>query len=134
MVARMKVTSNYTANPDTISIRIPFRFAKRGGRKEMELPEGAPRQHPPDNTLVKALARAFRRKRMLESGEFASIAELPERERIAPSYIARVLRLTLLAPEVVERILAGHRFEETGLAQLLESFPEEWCLQTLAGR
>ena len=55
-----------------------------------------------DNTLVKALARAFRWKRMLESGEFATIAELAEREGIAQSYMTRVLRLTLLAPDIVE--------------------------------
>jgi hypothetical protein len=130
MVARMKVTSKHTANPDTISIRIPFRLSKRGGRKEMQLPEDAPRQYRTDSTLIKALARAFRWKQMLDSGEFATIAELAERERIAPSYMTRVLRLTLLAPEAVEQILAGNRIPEIGLAQLLETFPEEWRLQT----
>ena len=56
-----------------------------------------------DNTLVKALARAFRWKRMLESGEYATIAELAEREGIAPSYMTRVLRLALLAPDAISR-------------------------------
>ena len=128
----MKVTSNRTVNPDTISIQVPFRFAKRGGRKEMQLPEDAPKR--PDSTLIKALARAFRWKRALESGEFASSAELAEREGIAPSYMTRLLRLTLLAPEVVERILAGDRVGEKRLAELLESLPEEWWLQTLEER
>ena len=80
---------------------MPFRVVKRGGRKEMHLPEGTTQPRRTDNTLVKALARAFRWKRMLESGEFATIAELAEREGIAPSYIDRVLRLTLLAPDIV---------------------------------
>jgi hypothetical protein len=71
--------------PNTLCIQVPFRMVKRGGRKEMQLPAGAPQQHKTDNTLIKALARAFRWKRMLESGEFATIAELAEREGIAPS-------------------------------------------------
>ena len=76
--------------------------------------------------LVKALARAFRWKRMLESGEFATIAELAERERIAPSYMTRVLRLTLLAPDIVEAILDGKQGPEMTLARVLEPFPTEW--------
>ncbi|MRX52337.1 hypothetical protein GI374_18630 [Paracoccus sp. S-4012] len=83
---------------DTLTLHVPFRLIRRGGRKEMQLPDGAPQQRKTDNTLVKALARAFRWKRMLESGEFATIAELAAREGIAPSYMTRVLRLTLLAP------------------------------------
>jgi hypothetical protein len=88
-----------------VTLHVPFRVVKRGGRKEMQLPEGATQPRRTDNTLVKALARAFRWKRMLESGEFATIAELAEREGIAPSYMTRVLRLTLLAPDIVEAIL-----------------------------
>ena len=83
-----------------------------------------------DNTLVKALARAFRWKRMLESGEFATIAELAEREGIAPSYMTRVLRLTLLAPDIVEQILDGRQGPEVTLARLLEPFSEEWQAQS----
>ena len=79
-----------------------------------------------DSTLVKALARAFRWKRMLESGEFATIAELAEREGIAPSYMTRVLRLTLLAPDIVEAILDGKQGPEVTLARLLEPFPLAW--------
>ena len=91
--------------PETVTVHIPFRLVKRGGRKEMRLPEGAASARKMDNTLIKALARAFRWKRMLESGEFTTIAELAEREGIAPSYMTRVLRLTLLAPDIVETIL-----------------------------
>lgn len=53
----------------------------------MQLPEGAAQPRRTDNTLVKALARAFRWKRLLESGEFATIAELAQREGIASSYV-----------------------------------------------
>ena len=80
----------------------------------------------PDDALVKALARAFRWKRMLESGEFATIAELAEREGIAPSYMTRVLRLTLLAPDIVEAILEGRQGPDVTLARLMDGFPKEW--------
>ncbi|MDB6179639.1 hypothetical protein PAF17_19430 [Paracoccus sp. Z330] len=83
-----------------------------------------------DSTLVKALARAFRWKRMLESGEFTTIAELAEREGIAPSYMTRVLRLTLLAPDVVEAILDGAQVPELALSRLLELFPLDWQQQS----
>jgi hypothetical protein len=129
MVTRMTVTSTHRADPDTISIRIPFRLAKRGGRKEMQLPEDAPRQQQTDGTVIKALARAFRWKQMLETGEYASIAELAEREGIASSYMTRLLRLTLLAPEVVERTLAGGQPPEVTMASALEPFPVAWRLQ-----
>jgi hypothetical protein len=87
----------------------------------MQLPEGATQPRRTDSTLVKALARAFRWKRMLESGEFATIAELAEREGIAPSYMTRVLRLTLLAPAIVDVILDGTQGPEVTLASLMES-------------
>jgi hypothetical protein len=115
-----------TPMPDVITIQVPFRVVKRGGRKEMRLPEGATQPARTDNTLVKALARAFRWKRMLDSGEFTTIGELAEREGIAPSYMTRVLRLTLLAPDIVEAILDGRQGPEVTLARVLEPFPSEW--------
>ena len=115
--------------PETVTVHIPFRLVKRGGRKEMQLPDGASGQRGMDNTLVKALARAFRWKRMLESGEFATIAELAERESIAPSYMTRVLRLTQLAPDIVEAILDGKQGQEMTLERVLKTFPSGWTEQ-----
>lgn len=122
-----------TPIPDTVTIHVPFHIAKRGGRKAMVLPEGVEQARKPDNTLVKALGRAFRWKRMLESGEFASISELAEREGIAFTYMARVLRLSLLAPDIVEVILNGRQGPEVTLARLLEPFPPEWTKQVKIG-
>ncbi len=70
------------ATPDTITLHVPFRIIRQGGRKEVQLPDGAPVQRRTDSTLIKALARAFRWKRMLESGEFTTINELAEHEGI----------------------------------------------------
>jgi hypothetical protein len=118
-----------TPIPGTVTLHVPFRVVKRGGRKEMQLPEGVKQPRRTDSTLVKALARAFRWKRMLESGEFATIGELAEREGIAPSYMTRVLRLSLLAPDIVEAILDGRQGLDVTLSQGLEPFPLAWKLQ-----
>lgn len=111
---------------ETVTLHVPFRVVKRGGRKEMQLPKGATQRRRTDSTLVKVLARAFRWKRMLETGEFATIAELAERERIAPSYMTRVLRLTLIAPDIVEAILDGKQGPVVTLARLMEPLPVGW--------
>ena len=118
-----------TSVPETVTIHVPFRLVRRGGRKEMQLPEGAAQARKPDNTLVKALARAFRWKRMLDSGEFATIAELAACEKITLSYLTRVLRLTLLAPDLVAAILDGRQGPEVTLARLMEPLPAEWTEQ-----
>ena len=111
---------------ETVTIHVPFRIVKRGGRKEMQLPEGAMLPRRTDNTLVKALARAFRWKRKLESGAYITIAELAKGEGIAPSYLTRVLRLALLAPAIVEEILDGQQGPEVTLARVMEPIPVEW--------
>ena len=115
--------------PETVTLHVPFRLVKRGGRKEIALPEGASAPRRPDDALVKALARAFRWKRMLDKGEFTTIAELAAHDGIACSYMTRVLRLTLLAPDIVEAILDGKQGPEVTLGRLLEPFAVEWQVQ-----
>ena len=71
----------------TITVRIPMRLQRSRGRKVIVGPDGgqcAPARHHVDNALMKALARAHRWKRMIESGRFASLTELAEAEKIAP--------------------------------------------------
>jgi hypothetical protein len=96
----------------------------------MHLPRGTTQPRRTDHTLAKALARAFRWKRMLESGAFATIAELAKHEGIAFTYMARVLRLTLRSPEIVEAILDGEQGPQVTLGRLLEPFPVEWAGQS----
>jgi hypothetical protein len=113
---------------NTLVVRIPMRFQRRGGRKRIVAPDGSEialsSKPQPDGTLVKALARAHRWQRVLESGEYGTLAELSAAERISRSYISRVLRLTLLAPDIVERVMDGG--PTAGLARLLEPFAVEW--------
>lgn len=118
-----------TPIPETVTIHVPFRIIKRGGRKEMLLPEGVAPPRKTDSTLIKALARAFRWKRMLDSGEFATIAELAEHERIAAPYLTRTLRLSFLAPDLVEAILDGRQPSNLSLEMMRRPLPTEWSEQ-----
>jgi hypothetical protein len=112
----------------TLVVRIPMRFQRRSGRKRIVAPDGSeivPTSKPqPDGTLIKALARAWRWQRMLESGEYGTLAELAAAERISRSYVCRILRLTLLAPDIVERILDGR--PTASLPRFLQPFPADW--------
>jgi hypothetical protein len=114
----------------TISVQIPLRLRKRSGRKLMIAADGnsawAPRRSRVDSAMVKAVARARRWRRMLESGDYASITELAAAEKINQSYLCRVLRLTLLAPDIVERILDGQQLDVLQLSILLRPVPMEW--------
>ena len=99
----------------------------------MVAPEGAtawvPLRPQIDSTLVKALARAFRWRRLLEDGVYASCEDLASSERINGSYVSRVLRLTLLAPEIVEAVLGGRHPPELTMARLFRPFSVEWTAQ-----
>jgi hypothetical protein len=121
-----------TTVPETVTVHVPFRIVKRGGRKELQLPESTAQTRRTDNTLVKALARAFRWKRMLETGEFANIAELAKREGIAAPYLTRTMRLTHLAPDLVESILDGSQPSDLQLEALRSSLPMAWSEQRTA--
>lgn len=118
----------------TITIRVPLTLKKRGGRKLIITPGGREAkgkvETSGDPSLVKALARAFRWRGQLESGAFATIHELAAAEKINSSYISRMLRLTLLAPDMVEAILDGRQPKGVTLPGLLEPFPVEWIQQT----
>ena len=115
--------------PEILTIQVPFTIRKRDGRKIIDMPEGTASTRPRiDNTMVKALARAFRWKRMLDSGAFATIGDLARKEGIAPSYMTRIMRMTLLAPEMVEAIVEGRQGPEVTLAGLMEPFEVEWAV------
>ena len=117
----------------SITVRVPMAFTKRGGRKLVISPDGvstvASTRPRIDNTMVKALARAFRWRKLLETDVFATVEEIAATEKINASYVGRVLRLTLLAPDLVEAILDGRQPVEMTLAVLMRPFPVEWCQQ-----
>jgi hypothetical protein len=87
----------------TLTVRVPLTFRKRGGSKLVIVPPGVDQWAPPrprfDSTMIKALARAFRWRKLLETGTHTTVAEIAAAEKINASYVGRVLRLTLLSPE-----------------------------------
>ena len=113
----------------TLTVVIPLRVCLRGGRKSMVINGVMALEARQDITLIKAMARAFRWPGMLESGAFPTINELAPAEKINSSYVSRVLRRMLLAPEMVEAILDGWQPEGVTLSTLLEGVPVGWDRQ-----
>ena len=125
---------NLTGDARTITVRIPISIRRRGGRKLVIAPDGTPDTRAThcrriDNAMIKAIARAFRWREMLETSTHATIAEIAAAEKINESYVGRILRLTLLAPDIVEAILAGRQPAQMTLAVLMRPFPLLWSAQ-----
>ena len=119
-----------------VTVTVPFAIRKRGGRKLVITPDGvaavaAPRARV-DSALLKALARGFRWRKLLETGNFTTIEEIADAENINPSYVSRVVRLTLLTPEIVEAILAGRQPEGLTMARAMQPFPVGWKCQVFS--
>ena len=113
----------------TLVVRIPMRFQRRGGRKRIVAPDGseivptleaAAGRHAGQGARAGVAVAADAGERRVRT----SVRELADAERISRSYVCRILRLTLLAPDIVERILDGR--PTAGLAQFLKPFPVEW--------
>jgi hypothetical protein len=120
---------------DTLTIRIPMRLQRRGGRKLIMTPEGvAPPARKPsrDETLVKALVRAHRWRRRIESGQAKSITDVAEQEGVTDAYVCRLLPLTCLAPDVVEAVLDGRQPKGLRLSEMLGNGPPAWEEQRAA--
>ncbi len=129
----MTVDHQPASDGHTITVRVPMTFRRFGGRKLVIVPEGGevPAPEPPelDNPLIRALARAFRWRRQLEDGTRKSLGDIARAEKISSSYVTRILRLSTLAPDIVESILDGE-IEGLGLMQRLErNMPLAWADQ-----
>jgi hypothetical protein len=122
----------------SVTVVVPMAIRRRGGRKQIIGPDGAPvptgrdaagvAETRGDPALVKALARAFRWRRMLEDGRYGSIRDLAAAEGVDRAYVGRVLNLTLLAPELVEAALDGREPSGT-TSRLIDASITDWCLQ-----
>lgn len=115
------------------TVVVPFTIRKRGGRKLILTPDGTPASPStrirPDSALLKALARGFRWQRMLREGDYQTLEEIADAENINPSYVSRLLRMTLLAPDIVEAILAGRQPDGLTMARAMQPFPMDWAGQ-----
>jgi hypothetical protein len=123
------MTERASHEVESLTIRIPIRLQRRGGRKLIVTPEGVkvPQRRPaPDQTLIKALVRAHRWRRQIESGRAKSITDLAEQEGVTDAYVCRLLPLTCLAPDIVEAILDGRQPKGLRLAEVLGNGPLDW--------
>jgi hypothetical protein len=119
--------------PSHITVRVPMKIRRRPGRKTVVTPvvDGLPKHTTTraDPALLKALARAFRYQRMLDSGKYTTIAEMAAGEKLDRGYLGRLLQLTLLAPDLVEAIVEGRQVEGVTLPALLAGVPTIWVQQ-----
>jgi hypothetical protein len=127
--------TNVSADDRTVTVHVPWKLKKRGGRKLVICPDGTASVAKPvervDSAMVKALARAFRWRKLLETGVYGSAAELAAAEKVDPSYLGRVLRLTLLDPDFIEAILDERLAAWVGVTELMKPFPACWNEQQL---
>jgi hypothetical protein len=126
--------TSVTSDGRSMTVRVPISIRRRGGRKLVLGPDGTTDHwpsscRPVDTALVKALARAFRWRELLENDTHATIAEISATEKINGSYVGRVVRLTLLAPDIVEAILGGRQPAGLQLDSLMKPFPVCWLDQ-----
>jgi hypothetical protein len=116
-----------------VTVRVPLIIRRRPGRKTLVSlgfgADGGRIATKADPALLKALARAFRYQKLLDEGRYASISEMAAGEKIERGYLGTLLRLTLLAPDLVEAILDGRDEGGVALSELLEPFPGDWMRQ-----
>ena len=131
-------TPEITDDRATIVVHVPLTFKRYGGRKLIVAPDGdapwQPAPAKPDGALLKALARAHRWRGLIDDGTHATVQDLADAEKVNPSYVARVIRLTLLGPRIVDAILDGLQPPGLRLEVLFKPFSLDWREQYRAFR
>lgn len=122
-----------TQSEGGVCVHVPMTLKRRSGRKEVIIPDGlenttdtGPDYH---DALVIAISRAHRWKRLLDEGRYASIIEMAQALKTNRHQMARLLRLTLLAPDIIEAILSGSEPDGLSLRQLVSEIPALWSEQ-----
>jgi hypothetical protein len=127
---RIVAGKDWEFDGSTITVRIPMTWKRHGGRKVIIAPDGSnawtPAKPRRDETLIRPLTRAHRWKRLIEDGTYRSAAEIAEAEGVTRSFVNRLLRLTLLAPEIVGAILEGMHAKGLQLEELTRPVPSDW--------
>jgi hypothetical protein len=121
-----------TAHPsDTITVRVPIAFRKRRGRKALVMTSGrsftstAPSHTVEDTAIIQALARAFRWRKLIETGIHSTVRDIANAEKINSSYVSRILRLSLLSPDAIGAIVESPSSFPLDLA--MKPFAVEWA-------
>ena len=104
---------------------VPLVFKRRGIRR---LGDTGAVAHDP--TLIEGVARAIHWQQLLDSGEFESGTAIARAEGLHRSTVNELLRLTLLAPDIVEQLLAGRQPRRLTLIWFLRNpIPVDWQQQ-----
>ena len=120
-------------NEQAVLIRVPMTFKKHSGRKQVMMPKDPANSYTPGDNYHEAIAiaisRAHRWKKLLDESRYDSIAEMAQAFKVNRYYMARILRLTLLAPDIIEAILSGDEPDGFSLNQLVGEIPNIWTEQ-----
>lgn len=126
------MTANAKRPPSTITVHVPLKLTYRGGRTTIvgQMPQisHSTKRSRCDNPIIKAIARAYRWRSLIEDGTYASITELAKAKGVNQSYACRLLRLTLLAPDLIEALL-DRQEENSSLGILMRPLPANWIEQ-----
>jgi len=107
-----------------------MRIKKRSGRRQIVVQEQVPdASRTYAESLVLSVARAHHWKELIDSGKFASLSELATAIGMAVSYVARIYRLTYLAPDIIEAVLDGNEPEGLSMRKLNTPTPLDWDQQ-----
>ena len=118
---------------DTLHIRIPMQFSRRSSRKMIVGPNGEnidamadTQEDKTDYTFISALGKAFSWQRMLDDGKYETPKELAKKENVEVTHMYRVMRLTLLTPDIIEAVLNGTQPRTLTLQNVVRGFPVSW--------
>jgi len=122
--------------PDRVTVHIPLQLKTSSGRRRLIAPEIIERDEPdriqPPTPLAIAVAKAHRWQRWLDEGRYADVNGLARALKLESSYVHRLLRLTLLAPDIIEAIIDGHEPNGLTVAALRGALPLVWHEQRRA--
>jgi len=111
-------------------VHIPMTLTKRQGRKQIILPTGSEMVSVPHDItadpVALAIAKGFRWQALLDNGTYPSVRVLAKAVKQDTSYVARTIRLTLLAPEIIAAVMVGQCPPALTLKRLSREFPVAW--------
>ena len=103
-----------------VKITIPMSFRSCAGRKRIVT------QELNTNSIITNLARAFRWQALIDSGKFSNVHELARAIGKDDAYVSRIIRFTLLAPDIIHAVLAGKINKSISTEKLKQALPPMW--------
>lgn len=113
---------------------VPLTIKRRQNRKLLipPAPDDTATAGGFDVPMIKTLGKAFYWKRLIDEGVYATAADLARALKVESGWAAEVLRMTMLAPDIVEAIFEGRQPRHLNLHALRgrqDLLPRDWCEQ-----